>query len=255
MRYLAALWLLSTISLPVFAQESESTTPPVIPMTEEKSEPVAESKACGVEQGCGMLGIPLRIGPSVSVGIPFLLNLSLDAIWAKTWGASLAFGSFSMDVGDVKAKMQNFDVRGRWFPWQGSFFLGAAFGQQTIGASLSDALKNNIVGVEVTIPTTISLEVKTMYLTPHLGWFATWDVGFSLGFEIGYQIALSASADFDATFGSSTTASGGTTTVNADDIKTTNEYKSLQQDAEESAKNLGMVSVPYLNLLRLGWLF
>lgn len=196
----------------------------------------------------GLLG-PVRLGPTVSIGFPFLLNYSLDATWDKKVGVSFSGGSFRREL-DKKTEIEifNWDARVRWFPFQGSFFLGAAYGNQGIVGKTKQDLKFDANGTELTVPTTIRLELNTNYLTPHLGWFATWDSGFTIGSELGYQMPLSSKAKTQTAFDD--VSSDAETSV-----KESEEYKKALADLEDSAEAFGKNAVPYLNLFRIGWLF
>lgn len=224
--------------------ESESpaaTESPVATVTEQPKDAVDTAHY-------GLLG-PLRIGPTVSIGFPFLLNYSLDATWNKKMGFSVSGGRMHRELTkDTEIELFNWDVRARWFPFQGSFFLGAAYGNQGIVAKTKKDLKVKASEVELNVPTTMRLELNTNYVTPHLGWFATWNTGFSIGTEIGYQIPLSSKAELQTGF--EDVSSDAETAV-----KNSDEYKKSKKDLESSAEAFGKKAVPYLNLFRIGWLF
>ncbi len=224
----------------------ENTTPET--QTPAVSEPDT-SPATSVDTAHhGLLG-PLRIGPTASIGFPFLLNYSLDATWDKKLGVSFAGGKFSRDL-DKNSEIEifNWDARVRWFPFQGSFFLGAAYGNQGIVARTKQDLKFKAGETDLVVPTTIRLELNTNYLTPHLGWFATWNTGFTLGTEFGYQMPMSSKAKTQTGF-DDVSAEGEA------QVKESEEYKKAVKDLEEGAEAFGKNAVPYLNLIRLGWLF
>lgn len=238
-------------SLSASGQEAAKTAPAATPEAAPapKVEEVAPPPTEKGESGGGLFYDPLRIGATASVGFPFLLNYSIDATWMKTWGAAFQFGKFNRDLNkDTQIELYNWDLRGRWFPWKGSFFLGAAYGNQGIGL----LGKSNMVmaqnGVDMTIPTTVKLTLNTTYLTPHLGWFATWDWGFTMGFEVGYQMPLSTMADLKVAF-------DNVPASYEDTVKNSPEFQKTKADAETAAEGFGKKAVPYVNLLRIGWMF
>lgn len=210
--------------------------------------PVPEETAASTPSDGGIFG-PFRVGATAAIGFPLLLNYSLDATWDKTVGVSFGGGRFRTKIDKTEIEIFNWDVRGRWFPWQGSFFLGAAFGNQGIVANTEQNLKYKAGDTELKVPTTLRLEVETNYLTPHLGWFKTWRPGFTLGLmEIGYHIPLSSKAELQTAFDDVSASS-------EEELKNSNEYKKAKKDVEDLAKTFGETAVPYINLIRLGWLF
>lgn len=210
------------------------------------TEPKKEAKE-GASEHYGLFG-PLRIGPTASVGFPFLLNYGVDATWERTIGAGFGLGRMKRDVNSTtKIELFNWDMRLRWFPWQGSFFLGAAYGNQNIVGQTTQDVAMDSGGVPLTIPTTLRLEVKTTYLTPHLGWFSTWDCGFTLGFELGYQMPLSSKAELQQAFENVSVAA-------EDSVTNSESFKKTKSDIEKVAETFGKKAVPYINLIRIGWL-
>jgi hypothetical protein len=182
----------------------------------------------------------VRIGPTVALGFPHPLTYGLDALWNDTVSGGFSIGNFETKAQDVEIGISNWDLRARWHPFGGSFFLGAAYGNQTIDAKL----KKDIEVGTTKVSTSLKLKVETTYLTPHLGWFAVWDSGFTLGTEFGYQMALSSKTkDLDVTFEGGADPSGS------------DEFRKNADDIKKGAEQFGKVSIPYLTLLRLGWLF
>lgn len=230
------------------AEEAPTETPAPETSTAPDEPTPVPATSTGDTANHGLLG-PLRIGPTASIGFPFLLNYSLDATWDKTIGMSFSGGRFQRELDkETEIELFNWDVRARWFPFQGSFFLGAAYGNQGIVAKTKQDLKVKTAEVELTVPTTMRLELNTNYLTPHLGWFKTWGPGFTIGSEIGYQMPLSSKAELQTGF-EDVSAEAETTVKNSD------EYKKAKKDLETSAEAFGKNAVPYLNLIRIGWLF
>jgi hypothetical protein len=239
-----------------FSQESSSETPPAsqdqvgeAPAQDSmKAKTPDEAEApVAAKSGASLFG-DLRIGPTASLAFPHLLYYSLDATYAKFIGLSLGGGRLGRKFNDTtELEMRNWDIRVRWFPFSGSYFLGAAYGNQGVVLKTRTDLKNTQGELELKIPTDIRLEVTTKYLTPHMGWFATWESGFTLGFEFGYQMALNSSADFDVVF-------QDVSPTNRATVENTAEFKKSKSDIEKTAELFGKTSIPYINLLRLGWL-
>lgn len=156
---------------------------------------VAEAKA--VESGPTEFPTPpVQLSPTVSVGIPHLLNFGLDGRFLEDFGAGLGGGALDFEISrssGLSIGMSNIDLRGRWHPFHGTFLLGAILGRQSV--SIATHQDFEISGQDV--PTRIELDVNTYYLTPHLGWFYSASSGFTLGLEIGYQLALIPTTNID----------------------------------------------------------
>lgn len=221
------------------APETSETTPAV----QEAAAPTATNTSSG-----GLLG-DFRVGPSVNVGFPFLMNYGVDVMWKKTFSGGFYGGGMKRDIDDKsQIELYNWDLRGRWHPFQGSFFLGAAYGKHGIVGLTKSNLKFDNEGVEMTVPTSLRLEITSSYLTPHLGWMSVWDSGFTMGFEIGYQIPSGVSTEMQTAF-ENVSASGEQA------VKDSAAYKKLKTDLEDLGDTLGKTAVPYINLLKLGWMF
>ena len=194
----------------------------------------------------GLFG-PWRFGPTVQVGLPHPINYGLDLLYDKTFGFGFSTGKFKVKSKATEFQFANWDLRARWHPWQGSFFLGAAYGQQDLFLQSSQDLKISANGVDLAVPTTIQIDVKTNYLTPHLGWFSVSDWGFTIGFEIGAQIPLSTKDDLAIGFENVSASQEAA-------VKATDKYKDAKKKVDDASKLFGKQIFPYITLLRLGWL-
>ncbi len=241
--FLLSLMVFTGLVTPAFAQDSSeggADTPvmaPALELEDPGPSPILEPQEQEVKGG--LFG-PFRVGPTIAIGFPHPLTYGIDFTWKDEFGAALTFGDFSLpEMSGVTVKVSNWDLRGRWFPWQDSFFLGAAYGSQTISA----VAKKNITAAGQTVSTRLRLDIDTSYFTPHIGWLATWDVGFTFGFEIGYQMALSSnSKDLNVTPADPT-------------VLATNEFAKLNKDVKDVGEMIGKKPVPYLTLAKLGWMF
>jgi hypothetical protein len=196
----------------------------------------------------GLLG-PFKVGPTLQVGFPHPMNYGLDVQLCKCFSFGFSTGKFELTGGDdVKIQIANWDLRGRWHPFQGSFFVGAAYGSQNVVAKASKDVKFKTNGIETEVPATVQLELKNNYLTPHLGWFAVWDVGFTMGFEIGAQVPMSSKTNLEVGFDNVSPSQEAA-------VKDTDEYKKLEDSVEKAGDMMGKTTIPYITLLRLGWLF
>jgi hypothetical protein len=233
------------LSQPLWAQEP--TAEPAAPETtpEAAQAPIKEVAPSPGTQG--LLG-DFRIGPSVAVGLPHPLTGALDIVYADFVGLSLSAGRSGTELDKTELEIRNWDLTLRWFPFRGSFFFGAAYGQQGIVGKRTVDLEVDASGVPLTVPTTLRLEIESTYLTPQLGWFARWDSGFMLGFDLGLQMPSGAKSELQTSFANVSAASEAAVITSEDYIKN-------KKDVEDAAEMIGKQALPYITFLRMGWLF
>lgn len=241
---LAAVLSASLIPQIVLAQEpdaQEGTQEAEKPVTTPTQETAAPSK------GKGLLG-DIRIGPSVALGFPHPVTGGLDIVYADLFSLSATAGRSGAKVEDTEIEIRNWDATFRFFPFQGSFFVGAAFGNQGIVGKLKTDIETTSSGVTLKVPTTLRLEVESNYLTPQLGWFARWDSGLTLGFDFGYQMPSGAKSELQTAFENVSAA-------NEQAVRDSEDYKKNKKDVEDAAETFGKTSIPYVSFFRIGWLF
>lgn len=172
-------------------------------------------------------------GFDVAVGFPHPTTFGLFYVLpSKFMTAELSGGNYSMTVDSVRARIQNYDVALRWHPFAGAFFLGGIYGTQKITGDKTDP----------TYGFTGSAEVKSTYFTPNLGWiWGTGGKGVFASFEVGYQFPSNVTTNF--------TSDADSTQQN------TQEYQDLQTKVRDNAEKIGKTGVPYVSLLKIGFLF
>ncbi len=193
-----------------------------------------------------------RIGPNFVVGAPHPLHLDLDFRSTKA-DLSFAVGGgylpiqFNVDGADgpVKFSMLNYDARGRWHPFHGSFFLGAAIGRQVIKTK---ANTDFTVATEK-VPTELRIDLNNLYVTPHMGWMWIFGSGFTFGFEFGAQVPLTSRSTADIAL------TNPAQNALLDMVKQTPEYIQLKTDVEDTSNRIGKQVFPYVAVLRIGWHF
>lgn len=225
--------------------DSSQSAPESTPSTEPS--PAADSAAAAPASGKGIFG-DLRFGPSVAVGVPHPLTAAVDFVYADLFSVSLGSGRFGVELEDTEIEIRNWDVTARVFPFHGSFFIGAAYGSQGIVGKMKTDIDVESGGVTLKVPTTIRLEIESKYLTPQIGWFARWDSGFTLGFDFGLQMPSGTSSELQTSF-ENVSAAGEA------EVKNSAEYKKNKKDVEDAAEMIGKKAIPYITLIRLGWLF
>ena len=167
---------------------------------------------------------------------------------------ALGGGGFKLNTKGSKGTaitlgVTGFDLRGRWHPFKGSFFFGAAAGYQRIYGSASRAVSFDNNGQTETVNTTVNVNIGSFYLTPHLGWLWVYQSGFVLGADLGWQFP----------FGSKTTADVSTDQPVANDslpaLESTQQYQDLYSQVQDAGNKIGRTSLPYVTVLRAGWFF
>jgi hypothetical protein len=190
--------VLSAGLMPQISQAQEANPEPTQEVEKPEAEAAATTEApaatteAPAAKGKGLLG-DLRIGPSVAIGFPHPLTGAIDLVYADLFSVSAGAGRFGAKVEETEIEIRNWDATFRFFPFQGSFFVGAAYGNQGIVGKLKTDIETTTSGVTLKVPTSLRLEVESNYLTPQLGWFARWDSGLTLGFDFGYQMPSGAS--------------------------------------------------------------
>ncbi|MBX3016738.1 MAG: hypothetical protein KF767_02525 [Bdellovibrionaceae bacterium] len=175
-----------------------------------------------------------HIGANVQLGIPRLAGLGLNFVTLnERLSFELAGGSASMSSDNVKVNFSSFDLAARYHVFGGAFFLGAALGQQTLSGEGTDTVQAQNV--------TVKIDIKTMYLTPQLGWMAgKADGGFFFETVLGFQNPMSTTVDF------SSNAPGA--------VQNDPEYVDLDRKVRDDGKKIGEIGMP-LFAIKIGYLF
>lgn len=107
-------------------------------------------------------------------------------------------------------------------------------GNQTIYAQQTQTISS--------IPVTLKVDIKSTYTIPHIGWmWGVKDGGFFYSMELGMQ-----------------SPSGVKTTLTTDAdplIKATQDYQDLEKEVTDTGDKIGKVGLPFLTLVKMGWLF
>jgi hypothetical protein len=200
----------------------------------------------------GVLG-PFRVGPVVGVGIPNLLNFGVVLKLTKYFGAGLNVGvipavklSF---YGEAELSYREYDVYGRIHPFGGGFFIGAGVGYASVKGTITDTVDSAALAreyPELDIPDTIAYEangrVRTMILTPQLGYFHTTSSGFSVGFVLGAQLPIAPSdIEFE------------TTVEGVPQVAIERYVAPLDEKVKDTLETVGRQPLPSIGL-QIGWL-
>lgn len=95
--------------------------------------------------------------------------------------------------GEATVSYQEYDAYARIFPMGGSFFLGAGVGYATVRGTLLSSISLPPPSPVSKFDLTSEASVRTMVLTPQIGFFHTFGSGFSLGIDFGAQVPIAPS--------------------------------------------------------------
>lgn len=178
---------------------------------------------------------PHYFGAHVALGIPSPLSGGLNYVHSsQIFSVELNMGSYGMKASDVDVKMSNAEIGLRWHPFMGSFFVGSYIGNRALVIEKSDTIQGQSINLKA--------EVKSNYVAPHVGWM--WGMsngGYFGGMELGVLSPSGAKASFSS---------------NADAaVKTTKEYKDLNDEVKDQGEKLGEITLPLWTMIKIGWLF
>jgi hypothetical protein len=144
----------------------------------------------------GLLG-PIRLGVLVGSGLPEVLNFGAQLKLTRFFGAGVNVGVIPTVkikyYGEAAQKYQEYDAYGHIYPFGGSFFLGAGVGYAQIDGTLVNHVDLALVGLPGAVDVTSDATVRTLVLTPQIGFMKIFPVGFAIGFDIGAQIPIAPS--------------------------------------------------------------
>lgn len=200
----------------------------------------------------------------MGVGLPNLLSIGGMLKLTSYLGAGVNMGFIPSTkislYGDATLSYQEYDVYGRLFPFGGGFFLGAGVGYATVKGTLTQSFdptqlsQAGAAAAAVGLPNPMVYEsqgsVRTLVLTPQVGYFYTTAIGLSLGLDLGAQVPIAPS---DITYDSKLSLPADTPAAVKDAIAA--QYVTPSDNKVESTlQKMGRAPLPTLNL-RVGWLF
>lgn len=190
----------------------------------------------------------------VGVGLPNLLSFGGTIKLTRFLGGGLNIGlipTLRLSLyGDATLSYQEVDVYGRIYPFGGSLFLGAGVGYATVKGSLASRIEATAyakqlmdLGLSSTLDYRSDASVRTLVLTPQIGFLKTFGSGFSVGMDVGAQIPIAPS---EIHFESRATSDLPQGLV--DQYLAPNDQK-----VRDTLEEIGRTSIPTVNL-RFGWL-
>ena len=182
----------------------------------------------------GLLG-PVVLGPKVTVGLPLPLRFGLEGKWDNLVGFSFDYGFFpKLTFDDVSIYASSWAIAARYYPWQRAFYLGLAFGSQTLTGTKTEVFSGESI--------TATADYSTPFLTPQIGWRWCFASGFFLGMELGVQLPISKSF---------------TVSTDREDLNSNSTFETeitrLKNEANAEADKYGSTALPLLALVQFGF--
>ncbi|WGL60663.1 FecR family protein [Pigmentibacter sp. JX0631] len=243
-------------------QQGNLTPPPVVP-------PPAKEAAAKDKSDDADDSEYFRIGPTFSAGLFNFFSFGLESRLFHFLGLSANIGGIqnfnlknypqlsnrinnnnnNTPIQSTQADISHVEVRAVIYPFFGSFFLGAAYGNRKVDARI-DACEYISTFGGTCIPLRAFLKINTTYVTPQFGWLYVSKSGLTLGTEIGVQIPVqSGSEDFSAQV------------LSQDQNQISAVYNSYAfYDFQRQVRdNIGdyfrSKALPFWNIIKIGWLF
>lgn len=187
---------------------------------------------------------------SAAASLPNPLNASLDCRRDKL-GFSVGGGLFSSDIQiasqDARARLSgnNLELRLRWYPWGGRFFVGSALGYQNLELKAEKNVDVDYVLWSETVTASLDFKTHRPYVMPHLGWSWTFAKRAVVGLELGWLVPIAPKTHVNVD------ADGeGLSGLGVDFVK----LFGVTDMAEGELAKLGDAGLPYV-ALRVGWAF
>jgi|GEM_PF-5959551 len=196
-------------------------------------------------EGHGILG-PYRVGATIGIGLPDFLHYGIDSRLWRIVGLSAHMGGFDREVSDVKVKNKNWNVLVRWFPFQGSFFLGSGIGKATFKGDYTRDVELKVSGVTRNVRTKFKGDVSRTNVPVLGGWQWILGRGLTLGLDAGWQIATGSEASYSV-------EPQGVTAVEAALLKEQKEYKDADKKVKDAFNDFKGRGLPLISV-NVGWM-
>jgi len=132
----------------------------------------------------------------------------------------------------------------RWFPGDGTFFLGAGLGYQNFQASFGELVDGNEL--------TIAADMSGYFFQPQLGVLWISQSGFAMSLSFGLQIPIPKDPVVSATYLGQPVPAQPTGTVPQDVV---NQAQDTKDNVQSLARLIVKYPFPTLDLLRIGFFF
>jgi hypothetical protein len=208
----------------------------------------------------GLLG-PIRIGPLVGVGLPNLLNAEILMKVTRYFAAGVGVGVVpTLHIayyGDATIALQNYEVFARVHPLGGGWFLGAGLGYSSIRGTFSSQFDTtpyvSQIPPGISVPASLLYEsrgsIRTMTLTPQIGYLHVSQVGFAIGADVGVALPVAPSRiEYDGNLNLPPNTPLPVVDAVRQQLLEPNNLK-----VEDTLQRIGRSPVPTINI-RVGWM-
>ena len=208
------------------------------------------------EDSGGLFG-PFRLGLLAGGGLPDLVSLGGQLKLTRFFGVGVNIGLIPTVkisyYGDATLAYQEYDAYAHLYPFGGAFFLGAGVGYEAVRGTVSSSYDLRPLKVQCAVaalcaqipdsaPIDSQASVRTLVLTPQIGFLKIFGSGFALGVDIGAQIPIAPSkVDF------ATTVPSYVPQIFRDQYITPNDQK-----VRATLDKIGRTPLPTFNL-KIGW--
>jgi hypothetical protein len=169
--------------------------------------------------------------------------LKLGRWWAFGVKGSL-LPTLSVPGLDASLTLRAVEGTARWFPFHGTFFLGAGLGYQVFKGSIGQTIDNGEL--------TVSADMSGPFISPQIGWLWISDSGFAIGVGLGVQIPFPKDPVVDATYNGQPVPAQATTAAPSEVV---DQAHASEDTIRSAAKVLMKYPFPNLDLLRIGIFF
>jgi len=197
-------------------------------------------------------------GPTLSANVPHPVWIDLNYRPNLKFSFAFGFGGLAIPYKTStgpsgKLSIGAADLRARWHPWGGAFFLGAALGSQNVKGTGSETIPVTIGSGPSTqtlnVETTLDAKIASTYLTPHLGWFWALRSGFVIGVDLGIQLPVHPQTTLDVT------TNNRTANIAVAVVQATQQYQDFETKLKDTGNKVGAIPLPCVTVLRIGYLF
>jgi hypothetical protein len=187
----------------------------------------------------------VRVGLLAGVGVPGLMNFGVTTRVTRYLGLGATVGLIpTVQVplyGQATLSYQEYDAYLRVYPFGGGFFLGSGVGYAKVTGSFTQSATvpamYGYAAQEVSLKSDAS--VRSLVITPKIGYLFTSDAGFLLGVDLGAQVPIAPS---QTSLSTSIPAAAAPYTTAA------------TSEVNSSLARIGQQVIPTMSV-NLGWLF
>ena len=182
----------AVVSMPIVSMPATSAPGASTPVTSTPARPARkfsdDAAPSTQDPHEGALGA-FRLGALAGVGAPSIFSgegLAKIGDWVGIQGDYGSGPAITMPVGNGGATISQITVSGgaRIFPFRGAFFVGAAVGQQSVNAKVTQSAQGVSGGA--------NFSTSTIFVEPQIGILYRSSFGLAVGCDVGLEIPMTA---------------------------------------------------------------